>query len=446
MKRCWPAASRSPGVSEFAARRRPGPGHRISRDVPRIFAAKVPLFPYFGLVAAIMPHSLPGEPRQGSSAPVTFRVELSDGLGTTVHLAAYDLRQTERSRRGAAAGRATRVLVRPLRCGGSAGRRVLRARERAAARRAAPGRDPVGLGPVHGALGRGPFVRARRGRARCGSPAGQNLPLLPRGDLLQAGPLLVEQGQAVVRDGVDPEGFSAGSEQFDSDITATRHPRAALGVKDGIALSLTCDGRTADDAGLTLGELAELMAALGAQEAINLDGGGSATQLCGSRMVNRPRELDGTDIPGGRPICTALAFTPRAIAAARRRALGFAGARMPMRPHVRGVGRAQPSTLNPVAGGVGSRCPSGSKGRMPASRGGKRTVSPEDMIGIASEEIGGLGAPGSADRSPAGDGTAARTRCSSSSRRSRASGCSHRARRSTSRSGSRTGTAPPGSA
>ena len=78
----------------------------------------------------------------------------------------------------------------------------------------------------------------------------------------------------MVQDGVDPEGFSAGSAQFDSDITDGRHPRAALGVADGIALSVTCDGRSAADAGLTLGELAELMAALGAQQAINLDGGG----------------------------------------------------------------------------------------------------------------------------------------------------------------------------
>ena len=128
---------------------------------------------------------------------------------------------------------------------------------------------------------------------------------------MQAGPLLVEQSRAVVRDGVDPEGFSAGSEQFDSDITATRHPRAAFGVRDGIALSVTCDGRNDADAGLTLGELAELMAALGAHAAINLDGGGSATQVCGSRVVNKPRELDGTEIPGGRPIYTALTFTPR---------------------------------------------------------------------------------------------------------------------------------------
>jgi hypothetical protein len=262
-----------------------------------------------------MSHSLPGEPRQGASAPASFRVELSDGLGTTVHLAAYDLRQTEvrvvaLSQAEPLAAWCARARVSEALVGG------FFVRESA---------QPLGELRLSGIPWNSvPFVAPWSAVRSCVHVEGgalriarrQNLPLVPRGDLLQAGPLLVEQGQVAVQDGVDPEGFSAGSEQFDSDITAERHPRAALGVKEGIALSVTCDGRNTLDAGLTLGELAELMAALGAQHAINLDGGGSATQLCGSRIVNRPRELDGTDIPGGRPICTALTFTPRAIAAA----------------------------------------------------------------------------------------------------------------------------------
>src|SRR5689334_12972519 len=40
----------------------------------------------------------------------------------------------------------------------------------------------------------------------------------PGGDLVQAGPVLVRDGRVVVGDG-DLEGFSAGSGQFDSDIT-----------------------------------------------------------------------------------------------------------------------------------------------------------------------------------------------------------------------------------
>jgi Phosphodiester glycosidase len=137
------------------------------------------------------------------------------------------------------------------------------------------------------------------------------LPERPRGDLLQAGPMLVRDGRPVVADGVDAEGFSAGQAQFDSDITAGRYPRAALGVGDGMLVAVACDGRTEQDAGVTLGELAELLVALGARAAINLDGGGSTSLVCGGRLVNRPREAHGIALPGGRPIVTALAFGSR---------------------------------------------------------------------------------------------------------------------------------------
>jgi hypothetical protein len=131
----------------------------------------------------------------------------------------------------------------------------------------------------------------------------------PPGDLLQAGPLLVRDGRGVV-DG-DEEGFSASAEQFDSDITVGRHPRAALGYDGERLIALACDGRADDDAGLTLGELASTMAGLGAREALNLDGGGSTSLVCGGRLRNIPREAHETTVPGGRAIATALVFAPR---------------------------------------------------------------------------------------------------------------------------------------
>jgi hypothetical protein len=134
------------------------------------------------------------------------------------------------------------------------------------------------------------------------------LPLLPRGDLLQAGPLLVAGSRPVVHDGLDPEGFSAGASQFDSDITAGRYPRAALGLAAGWILAVACDGRSEDDAGLTLRELAELMAELGAHRAINLDGGGSTSLVFGGALCNTPREEHGIELLVGRPISTALVF------------------------------------------------------------------------------------------------------------------------------------------
>src|SRR5204862_2141762 len=91
------------------------------------------------------------------------------------------------------------------------------------------------------------------------------LEAMPAGDLLQAGPLLVADGRPVVEG--DPEGFSAGAAQFDSDITDGRYPRAALAIAGDRMLAVACDGRHDRDAGLTLTELAETLAGLGASSA-----------------------------------------------------------------------------------------------------------------------------------------------------------------------------------
>jgi hypothetical protein len=135
---------------------------------------------------------------------------------------------------------------------------------------------------------------------------------LPAGDLLQAGPALVAGGRPLVAEGDDPEGFSAGGAQFDSDITAGRHPRAAVGFDGSRFLAVATEGRSPDEAGLTLAELATVRAGLGAEAALNLDGGGSTSLVVDGRLVNRPREADGTEVTGGRAIATALAFVPRA--------------------------------------------------------------------------------------------------------------------------------------
>lgn len=134
------------------------------------------------------------------------------------------------------------------------------------------------------------------------------LPETPRGDLLQAGPLLVRGGEPVRG---DDEGFSAGQRQFDSDITDGRYPRAALAVTaDRRLLAVACDGRADDEAGLTLPELADALVGLGAVDALNLDGGGSTSLVCGGRLRNVPRESHGVVLAGGRAIPTALTFRP----------------------------------------------------------------------------------------------------------------------------------------
>ena len=137
-----------------------------------------------------------------------------------------------------------------------------------------------------------------------------DVPVEPAGDLLQAGPLLVRDGLPAL-DG-DAEGFSAGSRQFDSDITAGRYPRAALALtRSGRLLAVACDGRADDEAGLSLAELAEALVDLDAVQAINLDGGGSTSLVCGGVLRNVPREEHGIVLAGGRTIATAIAFVPR---------------------------------------------------------------------------------------------------------------------------------------
>jgi hypothetical protein len=134
----------------------------------------------------------------------------------------------------------------------------------------------------------------------------------PHGDLVQAGPLLVADGAVAYDPETDHEGFSAGAQQFDSDITAERHPRAALGVCDDALVVVACDGRRSRvDAGLSMLELAGIMVDLGARRAINLDGGGSTTLVHRGHLLNRPYSDQDQPAPQTRRVVTALAFEPR---------------------------------------------------------------------------------------------------------------------------------------
>jgi Phosphodiester glycosidase len=237
------------------------------------------------------------------------RVRLADGAATTVFVAAFPLARV--------ALRVVRLdrpdtLVSWCRGAGVAHAIVGGFFVRA-------GNAPLGELRIAGAeIGHVPFAApwgalracvhaAPDGVAIAGRP---DLPAAPPGDLLQAGPLLVRDRASVVTGG-DEEGFSAAAHQFDSDISDGRHPRCALGLAGDRLLAVACDGRHGDEAGLTLGELADLLVGLGAHTALNLDGGGSASLVCHGELVNRPREQHGIELLEGRPIATALAFTAR---------------------------------------------------------------------------------------------------------------------------------------
>ena len=132
------------------------------------------------------------------------------------------------------------------------------------------------------------------------------LPPRPGGDLLQAGPLLVRGGASAVAGVEDPEGFSATSEEFDQDLTASREPRLALALSATHLLAVAADGRAPHDAGLTLWELADLLVELGALSALNLDGGSAGIVISGGRRLNTPRDGEGQEMQNSAPSTTAI--------------------------------------------------------------------------------------------------------------------------------------------
>lgn len=113
------------------------------------------------------------------------------------------------------------------------------------------------------------------------------------------GPWLLRDGNILI---------DASQQGFNDGFTNNRHPRTAVGVTaEGKLLLVTVDGRQPMSAGMTLGELAQLMKQLGATDAINLDGGGSTTlAIRGGLIVNSPSE--GRE----RPVANAIVvYAPR---------------------------------------------------------------------------------------------------------------------------------------
>ena len=118
-----------------------------------------------------------------------------------------------------------------------------------------------------------------------------------------AGDAVVEHHRAV-NDGVDDrivEGVSGHptlihrgepTVDFGGDPTFTeRHPRTAIGLdrSGDVLILVTVDGRSATARGATGAETVELLVALGAHDAVMLDGGGSSTMwIAGQGVVNQP--------------------------------------------------------------------------------------------------------------------------------------------------------------
>lgn len=111
---------------------------------------------------------------------------------------------------------------------------------------------------------------------------------------ISGGPLLVSGGKALKI--VPPR---TDSYQFSSMLQ--RHPRSAMGWSRMHLVLVQVDGRQPGlSVGMTLEELGATMLRLGCEEAMNLDGGGSATFWCDGEIRNSP--CDG----GERPIANSL--------------------------------------------------------------------------------------------------------------------------------------------
>jgi exopolysaccharide biosynthesis protein len=98
-------------------------------------------------------------------------------------------------------------------------------------------------------------------------------------------------------------------------FAAERHPRTAVGfdADEDLLWVIVVDGRQPGlSVGMSLPELAGLFEALGVENAMNLDGGGSTVMVLGEAAVSSP-----SDAEGERPVVNALgifrdaAFCPR---------------------------------------------------------------------------------------------------------------------------------------
>ena len=125
---------------------------------------------------------------------------------------------------------------------------------------------------------------------------------LSSNDIMLSGPLLI---------------FNNKMEPVDSSsFTYTRHPRTAIVVTNtDRILFITVDGRDPNAAGMSLIELGKVMKWLGAEDGINLDGGGSTTLWIYNQpeggIVNYPSDNKIWDHAGERKVANVILIKKR---------------------------------------------------------------------------------------------------------------------------------------
>ncbi len=116
-------------------------------------------------------------------------------------------------------------------------------------------------------------------------------------DVMSSGPLMILDGESLV---IRDESHFYG-----------RHPRTVIAKRaDGGVLLITIDGRAELSQGLTILEVQSLVRWLGAEDALNLDGGGSTTMWTHDQgVVNHPSDNKKFDAEGERRVANAILIT-----------------------------------------------------------------------------------------------------------------------------------------
>lgn len=125
---------------------------------------------------------------------------------------------------------------------------------------------------------------------------------LPQETIMSTGPLLLDGGR---EEALDTAAFNR-----------LRHPRSAAAVtKRGRVLLVTVDGRNERSAGMSLFELTHFLRWMKADDAINLDGGGSTTLWIQGQpaegVVNYPSDKKTWDHAGERKVANVLLVMKR---------------------------------------------------------------------------------------------------------------------------------------
>jgi len=99
----------------------------------------------------------------------------------------------------------------------------------------------------------------------------------------------ISGGPVLVRNGKRQRFKAPDSDSYEFSSMMERHPRSAIGWNKAYFFLVTVDGRQKGvSEGMNLNELAAYLIELGCQEAMNLDGGGSATLWYDGKVRNHP--------------------------------------------------------------------------------------------------------------------------------------------------------------